>query len=774
MKLTIAKDGSGWRDASGEETSRLLGSRLHTGLWISLVSIAVFSFVDLHVQPEHVPSLAPLRILQAVIVVATIWALSRPRVRAHVTSVGILAVAAFYSTTAMAGIVARDVTTTPLLGAVFAMTTATLLPWGARFQLVSAAIAAVAMLVNVVIVSGDPAAIVGYPGVGVAVALICSVFVAYEQERHRLVRERMALLVAGQTRVLETIAEGEPLADILSGLSIMIEQLTPGLLCSVLLLDGDRLRHGAAPSLPEEYNRAIDGIVIGPEVGSCGRAAALRTPVVVADIASDPLWRDFRDLALGHGLRACWSAPIMARDGHCLGTFAMYYRQPRSPGRQDWHRIQTATHLARVAIERRRTESALNASTRRLEEESQISGTLVRVGREMMGSLSTPAVLERLCRVTTELLACDCSDTLLRDPHENVYVPRSAYGYSQAQCDALGLLRIPAGVFVDLVAGLERESLVQVRTASVDSPAAVKLLEDYGITISMYVALKRGDQVIGILSAAYRGRHELFTPVQQRIALGIAQWASMALENARLIEELRHANQLKSEFVSTMSHELRTPLNVIMGYSEMLQEGIAPLEQENALTKIRSSSLELLEMIEATLNLNRLEGGKDPPYIEAVSLPTLLDELASEFAALPRRAETVLRWIPAAATEIRTDRRKLKIILKNLVGNALKFTAAGEVAVCCEVSSGRCAFSVADTGVGIAPEHLPVIFEMFRQGDSSDARSYSGVGLGLYIVRRLVTQLGGDVHVETALGRGSTFTVTLPVAEDAPALRATA
>jgi signal transduction histidine kinase len=289
----------------------------------------------------------------------------------------------------------------------------------------------------------------------------------------------------------------------------------------------------------------------------------------------------------------------------------------------------------------------------------------------------------------------------------------------------------------------------------------------------MYVALKRGDQMIGVLSAGYKGRERLFTSQQQRIALGIAQMASMALENARLVEELRHANQLKSEFVSTMSHELRTPLNVIMGYTEILEEGVPADEQATALTKIRGSSLELLEMIEATLNVNRLEGGKDPATFEALSVPALLDELASEFTALARRADTVLRWESAPSVEIWSDRRKLKIVLKNLVGNALKFTPAGSVVVRCRPVDEACILTVQDSGVGIAPEHLPVIFDMFRQGDSSDARSYSGVGLGLYIVRRLLTQIGGDIAVESTLGRGSLFTVTLPVAPTA-ALRATA
>src|SRR5262249_55538160 len=144
----------------------------------------------------------------------------------------------------------------------------------------------------------------------------------------------------------------------------LIEEQLPGLICSVLLLEGDRLRDGAGPSLPPTYRRAIDGVVIGPEVGSCGAAAYHRRPMVVRDIARDARWTPFRELALHHGLLACWSAPILTPGGECLGTFAMYYREHRGPRTREWHLLETVTHVARVAIIRARTEEALAASRR--------------------------------------------------------------------------------------------------------------------------------------------------------------------------------------------------------------------------------------------------------------------------------------------------------------------------------------------------------------------------------------------------------------------------
>jgi signal transduction histidine kinase len=577
-------------------------------------------------------------------------------------------------------------------------------------------------------------------------------------------RDRIATLLAGQTAVFEMIAVGKPLPDVLTALCRLIEQHASAMLCSILLLDGDQLRHGAAPSLPPEYCDAIDGIRIGPSIGSCGTAAYTRQPVVVSDVGSDPLWNDFSQLALAHGLRACWSFPILTTDGRCLGTFAMYYRAVRLPEPADWDLIELATHLAGVAIERNRTAEELAQSTLRFAAESQLSTALAHVGREMIASLNMPVLLSRLCQLTTELLACDVADVVLHDTAGDLYVPRASFGYPSEQASALEDLRLSATCFGTLLQALDRYGHVQVRTAKVADAKTATLLREYGITHSLYVALRRGTDLIGFLSAGFRGRETAFTAMQERLANGIGQLASMALENARLVEELRHASRVKSEFVSTMSHELRTPLSVILGYTDMLHDdGLAGGERSRTLARVRGAALELLEMIEATLNLGRMEAGSDPAHFEPVAVDELLDELAIEFGALAQRPHTALRWQPTRGVVVDTDRRKLRIVIKNLVGNALKFTPEGEVVVHAEVRGDRCALTVRDTGVGIPAERLPVIFEMFRQGDSSDSRSYSGVGLGLYIVQRLLDQLGGQIAVASAPARGSTFTVTIPL-----------
>ncbi len=168
-------------------------------------------------------------------------------------------------------------------------------------------------------------------------------------------RKQAEALRDGESRILERIARDAPLQQILENLVRVVEAQFAGLLCSVLLLDedGQHMRHGAAPSLPEPYIEAIDGQCIGPKAGSCGTAMYRRESVVVTDILRDPLWEAYRSVAEPYGFRACWSTPILAHSGKALGSFAMYYREPRSPSPAETRALEMATHLAGIAIERK-------------------------------------------------------------------------------------------------------------------------------------------------------------------------------------------------------------------------------------------------------------------------------------------------------------------------------------------------------------------------------------------------------------------------------------
>ncbi|HLK40533.1 MAG TPA: GAF domain-containing sensor histidine kinase, partial [Polyangiaceae bacterium] len=203
-------------------------------------------------------------------------------------------------------------------------------------------------------------AVKGFPLPGGHVGL------AFEDVTTQTIERRLQL---AEHKVLEMIARGTPLADSLAALVLAVEEFAPPVTGSVLLLDpdGQRVRHGAAPHLPESFLRAIDGASIGPRAGSCGTAAFLKRAVIVSDIETDPLWEDWRTIALAHGLRSCWSVPILSTDQTVLGTFAFYYNVPRTPGEGDRQIIERAARLAAIAIERKQLEDQLRGLSARIE-----------------------------------------------------------------------------------------------------------------------------------------------------------------------------------------------------------------------------------------------------------------------------------------------------------------------------------------------------------------------------------------------------------------------
>ena len=182
-------------------------------------------------------------------------------------------------------------------------------------------------------------------------------------------RRRAEALLVADNQILQMIASGAQLANVLDAIVKNVESASPSALCSVLLLDDDgiHLRHGAGANLPDAYNLAIDGTAIGKNVGSCGTAVYRKEAVIVSDIASDPLWIDYKELALQHGLKACWSNPIKDANNGVLGTFAIYYREVRSPDLYDLSLVDSATSQAKIVIERKRAEAALQRSTLLLE-----------------------------------------------------------------------------------------------------------------------------------------------------------------------------------------------------------------------------------------------------------------------------------------------------------------------------------------------------------------------------------------------------------------------
>jgi signal transduction histidine kinase/CheY-like chemotaxis protein len=279
-----------------------------------------------------------------------------------------------------------------------------------------------------------------------------------------------------------------------------------------------------------------------------------------------------------------------------------------------------------------------------------------------------------------------------------------------------------------------------------------------------------------------------FAPEVVDLLQTFAAQSAVAIQNARLFREigdksrqLELADRHKSEFLANMSHELRTPLNAIIGYSEMLQEDAADLGVEqftDDLKKVNAAGRHLLELINAVLDLSKIEAGKMELYLETFDVAGLVRDIAAVIQPLAgKNANRLEVGCPDQIGTMRADLTKVRQALFNLLSNACKFTERGMISlgVVREALDGQdwMVFSVSDTGIGMTPEQLARLFEVFSQADAATTRKYGGTGLGLALSRRLCRMMGGDVTVESESGRGSTFTIRLPASVAEPVEEAT-
>ncbi len=528
-------------------------------------------------------------------------------------------------------------------------------------------------------------------------------------------RRREETLRAGQHQVLELIATGAPLPAVLDSIVRLVESEAEGMACTVLLLDDDgaTVQHGAAPSMPDGYLQALQGLSIGPRAGSCGTAMYRGEPVIVVDVETDPLWEDYRGLAARFGFRACWSTPIFSPERKVLGSLAMYYSQPRAPRDDERQLIDVAADIARIAIEQRRAYQALQHSEAR--------------NRAILRAIPDWMFLTTLDGVFLDFHAQDAS---------KLYAPPAAF-IGRAMRDVL-----PAPVAHALAEAF-------TRAIATNEPEKIEYTLDTGGREGFYEAVVvtcDGDKILSMVrDITDRRRAELEADSHRR--------------------ELAHLGRVATlvELSGTMAHELSQPLTAILSNAQAARRLLdrdppdvdlirAALDDVIRNDKRAGSVIEHLRSL-----LRKGDSTRQPVDLNEVVRETL--DLA--VGELQSRRVAVTRALVDAIPLVQADRVQLQQVVLNLVMNACDAMdgtpAAGRrLVVATANGDGFVRLAVTDRGPGIPDGQLERVFEPFVTFRDQ------GLGLGLAISRSIVTHHGGSIRAENNPDGGATFHCALP------------
>jgi signal transduction histidine kinase len=328
----------------------------------------------------------------------------------------------------------------------------------------------------------------------------------------------------------------------------------------------------------------------------------------------------------------------------------------------------------------------------------------------------------------------------------------------------------PEGVPLVIRTGKPRlypHSTDEVRVRTAQTPERLQFLREVESRSIIVVPMSAREKTLGALVLVSTRDDRIYDEHDVAVAGELAHRAALAIDNAQLYRAALVANQAKTNFLAAMSHELRTPLTAIIGYEELLSDGVtAPVTdaQRNQLDRIRISAMHLLGLIDDVLCFARVEAGRETAQLERVDANDVIREAAIVVEPTARLKGLSIDVVTAQnKIVLNTDSRKIRQVIVNLLTNAVKFTKRGRIAVEASAGDRHASFAVSDTGVGIPAEHLEQIFAPFWQVQQHSTRSAGGSGLGLSITRRLVDLLGGDISVESAVGVGSTFRVRLPL-----------
>jgi PAS domain S-box-containing protein len=544
-------------------------------------------------------------------------------------------------------------------------------------------------------------------------------------------RKRAEAVAEGQRRVLHLMAEDAPLSNVLEALLKTVElELGGKVYAAVRLLDRDRyhLRHIAAPGLPAELREALDAI---PTQRETSAAAETNRPVYTTDIATDPRWSQWKDVALAHGVRACWSFPIYSTHGEVLGTFVLYHPERRKAGIEDLQAIEMATRTAAIAIERKLSDAALRAS----EEASRRLAAIVESSDDAIISKDLNGIIQSWNHGAERLFGYQASEVIGKPV--TILIPE------EHRDEEPGILeRIRRG-------------------ESVDHYECVRRRKDGNrLEISLTVSPMRDawGKVIGA----------------SKIARDITQQKRAERELARAHGEAVTASRAKDDFLAALSHELRTPLNpVLLLASEAAVDPELPPAVRAQFATIRNNVELEARLIDDLLDLTRITHGKMRLNLAVVDVHTLLNEAVTTVRADLDQKRIQLALEPGAPGRfVRGDAARLQQVFWNVLKNAAKFTPeGGSVRVATREEAGNVVITITDSGIGLTAEERGRIFEAFTQGDHASGQSahrFGGLGLGLAISRMLMESHGGRIEASSeGRGRGAVFTITLPQAQPA-------
>ncbi len=549
---------------------------------------------------------------------------------------------------------------------------------------------------------------------------------------------------------------------------------------NLLLYDGNRLRTGAQRGANPEYARYLaERPPFEPsQLGSLGRLVTERRPMEVPDLRDTEEYRTgVKNIVTGvdvGGIRSYFAVP-MVKENAVVGAIAIYRAEPRPFSQKQIDLVSTFASQAVIAIENVRLFNEINEALRQQTATSQVLQTISRT------TFSLDAVLQMLLDSASHLCAADRA-VLVRPDDDDNYLPVASYNYPPGS-DVLERMRTnplrPGRESITGRALLERK-LIHVPDVLADAEyKRTDLVESDPFRAVAAVPMLRDGEPLGLITFA-RDKPVPFSAKQLELMATFADQAAIAIENIRLLDELRQksaelevASRHKSEFLANMSHELRTPLNAIIGFSEVLHEkmfGELNAKQGEYVDDIHQSGRHLLSLINDILDLSKIEAGRMELELSEFALQAALE---NSLALIRERAQNhgvkLQCEIDPALDTLHADERKFKQVMLNLLSNAVKFTPeGGTVSVQAKKSGALLSVSVTDTGAGIAPEDHAAAFEEFKQVGNDQARKAEGTGLGLPLTKRIIELHGGEIRLESALGKGSTFSFTIPLAGAPP------